>query len=151
MISSFLSTKAGTLFQMMSGVPHQCHHISLVQRHTCFIQFTKTKQSKSLHLLPVNVINTFKIACLCYHCHTNTVPSYATGMLHKKPSHTRSSSYTMLLLNRPAHSKATLCDHLLSFASSFVWNYIPNVRCAPSMSSSKSCSQTYLFHSVYKD
>ena len=63
---------------------------------------------------------------------------YITDMLHKKPLHTRntrSSSYTMPLLNRPAHSKVTLGDRSFSFASSSVWNSIPNdVRCAPSLS-----------------
>ena len=32
-----------TVFQMMSGVPHHCHHLSLVWRHICFVQFTKTE------------------------------------------------------------------------------------------------------------
>ena len=81
--------------------------------------------------------------------------AYVTDILHKKPLHTRntrSSSYTMPLLNRPAHSKATLGDHSISFASSSVWNSIPNdVRCAPSLSSFKSRLKTYLFRSVYKD
>ena len=110
---------------------------------------------KSLHWLPVKVRSTYKIACLCYHCHSSTAPSYVTDMLHKKPLHTRntrSSSYTMPLLNRPAHSKATLGDHSFSFASSSVRNSIPNdVRCAPSLSSFKSRLKTYLFRSVYKD
>ena len=34
---------SGTLFQMMSGVPNLFHYISLVWRHTCFVQFTKTE------------------------------------------------------------------------------------------------------------
>ena len=110
---------------------------------------------KSLHWLPVKVRSTYKIACLCYHCHSSTAPSYVTDMLHKKPLHTRntrSSSYTMPLLNRPAHSKATLGDRSFSFASSSVWNSIPNdVKCAPSLSSFKSRLKTYLFCSVYKD
>ena len=110
---------------------------------------------KSLHWLPVKVRSTYKIACLCYHCHSSTAPSYVTDMLHKKPLHTRntrSSSYTMPLLNRPAHSKATLGDHSFSFASSSVWNSIPNdVRCAPSLSTSKSRLKTCLFRSIYKD
>ena len=76
-------------------------------------------------------------------------------MLHRNPMHThntRSSSYTMPLLNRPAHSKATLCDRSFYFASSSVWYSIPNdVRCAPSLSSFKSRLKTYLFRSVYKD
>ena len=108
-----------------------------------------------LHWLPVKVRSTYKIACLCYHCHSSTASSYVTDMLHKKPLHTRntrSSSYTMPLLNRPAHSKATLGDRSFSFASSSVWNSIPNdVRCAPSLSSFKSRLKTYLFRSVYMD
>ena len=70
---------------------------------------------KSLHWLPVKVRSTY--------CHNSTAPLYVTDMLHKKPSNTcstRSSSYTMPLLNRPTHSKATLGDHSFSFASSFV-------------------------------
>ena len=99
--------------------------------------------------------NTYRIACFCYHCHSSTAPSYVADMLHGKPLHTRntrSSSCTMPLLNRPAHSKATLDDHSFSFASSSVWNSIPNdVRCAPSLSSFKSRLMTYLFRSAYKD
>ena len=110
---------------------------------------------KSLHWLPVKVRSTDKIACLCYHCHSSTAPSYVTDMLHRKPLHTRntrSSAYTTPLLSRPAHSKATLGDRSFSFASSFVWYSIPNdVRCAPSLSSFKPHLKTYLFRSVYKD
>ena len=79
---------------------------------------------KSLHWLPVKVRSTNKIACLCYHCHSSTAPSYVTDMLQKKPSHTRntrSNSHIIPLLHRPAHSKATLGD--LSFS---VWISIPN-------------------------
>ena len=94
---------------------------------------------KSLHWLPVNERSTCNIACLCYHCHSSTAPSYVTDMLHRKPLHSRNNSsisYTMPLLNRPAHSKATLGDRSFSFASSSVWNSIPNdVRCAPSLPS----------------
>ena len=50
------------------------------------------------------------------------------------------------------YSKATLGDRSFSFASSSVWNSIPNdVRCAPSLSSFKSRLKTYLFRSVYID
>ena len=114
-----------------------------------------TTHQKSLHWLPVKVRSTYNIASLCYHCHSSTAPSYVAEILNKKPSHTRntrSSSYTMPLFNRLAHSKATLGDRSFSFAPSSVWNSIPNdVRCAPSLSSSKSCLKTYLFCSAYKD
>ena len=111
-----------------------------------------TTHFRSLHWLPFKVRRTYKIAYLCYHCHSSTAPSYVTDMLQKKPSHsgnTRPSSCTMPFLNRPAHSKATLGDCSFSFASCSVWNSIPNdVRCAPSLSSSKCRLQTYLFRSV---
>ena len=114
-----------------------------------------TTHLKSLHWLPVKVRSTYKIACLCYHYHSSTAPSYVADMLQKKPSDTRnirSSSYTMPLLNRPAQSKATIGDRSFSSASSSVWNSIPNdVRCAPSLSSSMSRLKTCLFCSVYKD
>ena len=100
----------------------------------CFPKsFNITTHLKSLHSLPVKVRSTYKIACLCYHCHSSTAPSYVADMLQKKPSHTHntcSSSYTMPLLNRSAHSKASLGGRSFSFASSSVWNSIPNdVRC----------------------
>ena len=113
-----------------------------------------TTHLKSLHWLPVKVRSTYKIACLCYHCHSSIAPSYVADMLHKKPSHTRnthSSSYTMPLIIGPAHSNATLGDRSFSFASSSVWNSIPNdVRCAPSLSF-RSRLITFLFCSVHKD
>ena len=114
-----------------------------------------TTHLKSLHWLPVKVRSTYKITIPCYHCHSSTAPSYVANMLHVKPlptRNTRSSSYTMPLLNRPAHSKATLGDRSFSFAYSFVWNSIPNdVRCAPSLSSSMSSLKTYLLRSACKD
>ena len=109
-----------------------------------------TMPLKSLHWLPVKVRSTYKIAWLFYHCHSSTAQSCVTDMLHIKPSHTRSSSYTIPLLNGPARSKETLGERSFSFASSSVWNSIPNdVRYAPSLSSSKSRLKTCLFRSVY--
>ena len=113
-----------------------------------------TTHLKSLHWLPVKVRSIYKIACLCYHCHSSTAPSFVTDMLQKKPSHTRNTrsiSYTMPLLHISAHSKATLGDSSFSFTSS-VWNFITNdVKCAPTLSSFKYRLKTYLFRSVYKD
>ena len=44
---------------------------------------SKTTHLKSLHWLPVKVRSTCKIACLCYHCHSSTAPSYVADMLHR--------------------------------------------------------------------
>ena len=67
---------------------------------------------KSLHWLPVKVRSTYKIACLCYHCHSSTAPSYVTDMLHKKPLHTRNtrSSSSPCLFSIDMH---TVRQHLV--------------------------------------
>ena len=105
-------------------------HLQRIQNYAARVILRLPKSSsitihlKSLHWLPVKVGSTYKIACLCYHCHSSTASSYVTDMLHIKPLHTRnthSSSYTTPLLNRPAHSMATLGDRSFSFASSSVW------------------------------
>ena len=107
-----------------------------------------TTYLKSLHWLPIKVRSTYKI--LCYHCHSSTAPSYVADMLQKKPSHTRSRSYTMPLLSRPAHIKATLGDRSFSFASS-VWNSIPNNCQVCPITFIISVSFEDTFRSVYKD
>ena len=132
-------------------------HLQLIQNYAARVILRLPRSSsitthlKSHHWLPVKVRSTYKIVCLCYHCHSSTAPSYVAFILQKKPSHTRCSSYTMPLLNRLAHSKATLGDRSFSFASSSVWNSFSNdVSCAPSQSSSKSRMKTYSFRSDYK-
>ena len=161
-VSAFVLSRIDYCNSLLFGSTHDVtSHLQRIQNYAARVILRLPKSSsitthlKSLHLPPVKVRSTYKIACLCYHCHSSTAPSYVTGMLHKKPSHTCntcSSSYIMPLFNRPAHSKATFGDRSFSFASSSVWNSIPNdVRCAPSLSSFKSLLKTYLFRSLYID
>ena len=159
LVSAFVLSRIDYCNSLLFGSTHDVtSHLQQIQNYAARVILCFPKSSsiiihlKLLHWLPVKVRSICKIACLCYHCHSSTAPSYVADMLHKKPSHTRSSSYTMPLLNRPAHSKATLGDRSFSFASSSVWNSIPNdVRCAPSLSSFKSRLKIYLFCAVYKD
>ena len=162
LVSAFVLSRIDYCNSLLFGSTHDVTpHLQRIQYYAAGVILRLPKSSsitihlKSLHWLPVKVRSTYKIACLCYHCHSSTTPSYVADMPHIKPSHTRntrSSSYVVPLLNRPAHSKATLGDRSFSFASSSVWNSIPNdVRCAPSLSSCKSHLKTYLFCSVYKD
>ena len=163
LVSAFALSRIDYSNSLLFGSTHDVtsSHLQRIQNYPARVILCPPKSSsittylKSLHWLPVKVRCTYKIPCLCYLCHSSTAPSYVAEMLHKKPSHTRntrSSSYTMPLLNRPAHSKATLGDRSFSIASSSVWNSNPNdIRCAPSLSSHKSHLKTYLFCSVYKD
>ena len=142
LVSAFVLSRIDYCNSLLFGSTNDVtSHLQRIQNYAARVIFRLPMSSsitihiKSLHWLPVKVRRTYKIACLCYHCHSSTAPSYVTDMLHKKPLHTcntRSSSYTMPLLNRPAHSKAILGDRSFSVASSSVWNSIPNdVRCAP--------------------
>ena len=138
-VSAFVLSRIDYCNSLLFGSTHDVtSHLKRIQNYADRVMLRLPKSSsitthiKSLHWLPVKVRSTYKIACLCYHCHSSTAPSYVADMLQKKPSHTRitrSSSNTMPLLNIPAHIKAILGDRL---ASSSVWNFIPNfVRCAP--------------------
>ena len=142
LVSAFVLSRIDYCNSLLFGSTHDVtSHLQRIQNYAAQVILRLPMSSsitihlKSLHWLPFKVRSTYKIACLCYHCHSSTAPSYVTDMLHRKPLHTHnthSSSYTMPLLNRPAHSKATLGDYSSSFASSSVWNSIPNdVRCCP--------------------
>ena len=160
-VSAFVLSRIDYCNSLLFGSTHDVtSHLQRIQNYAARVILHLPKSSsiathlKLHHWLPVKVRSTYKIACLYYHCHSSTAPSYVAGMLHRKPSHTRNTrsiSYTMHLLNRSAHSKATLGDRSFSFDSSSVWNSIPNdVRCAPSLSSFKSRFKTHLFRSVQR-
>ena len=146
LVSAFALSRIDYCSSLRFGSSHNLtSHLQRIQNYAARVILRHPKSSsitthlESLHWLRVKVGSTCKIACLCYHFHSSSAPSYVADLLHKEPSHTRStrsSSYTMPLLNRPAHSKATLGDRSFSFASSSVWNTIPNdVRGAPTLSS----------------
>ena len=50
---------------------------------------------KSLHWIPVKVRSTYKIACLCYHCHSSTAPPYVADMLQIIIAHPQHSLQLM--------------------------------------------------------
>ena len=113
-VSAFALSRIYYCNSLLFGSTHDVtSHLQRIQNYAARVIFRLPKSSSttthlnSLHWLPVKVRSTYKIACLCYHCHSSTAPSCITDMLHYKPLHTRntrSSKYTMPLLNRPAHS-----------------------------------------------
>ena len=116
-VSAFVLSRIGNCISLLFGSTHDViSHLQRIQNYAARVNLRLPKSSsitthlESLHWLPVKVRSTYKIAYLCYHCHSSTAPSYVADMLHEKPSPSRSSSYTMPLLNRTAYSKATLGD-----------------------------------------
>ena len=114
LVSAFVLSRIDYCSSLLFGSTHDVtSHLQRIQNYAARVILRLSKSSnitahfKPLHWLPVKVGSTFKIACLYYHCHSSTAPSYVADMLQKRSSHTcnaRSSSYTMPLLNRPAHS-----------------------------------------------
>ena len=158
LVSDFVLSRIDCCSSLLFGSTHDVtSHLQRIQNYAARVilclpmSSSLTMHIKSPHWLPVKVRSTYKIACLCYHCHSSTAPSYVTDMLHRKPLHTRntrSSSYTMPLLSRPAHSKVTLGDRsfiLLLLLSGTLFQMISGVP------HHYHHLKTYLFRSVYKD
>ena len=107
LVSAFALSRIDYCKSLLFGSTHDVtSHLQRIQNYAArvilrlLMSSSITIHLKSLHWLPVKV-STYKIACLCYHCHSSTAPSNVIGMLHRKTLHTRntrSSSYTMPLL-----------------------------------------------------
>ena len=162
LVSAFVLSRIDYCRSLLFGSTHDVtSNLQRTQNYAARVILCLPKSSnitthiRSLHWLLIKERSTYKIAWLCYHCHSSTAPSHVSDMLKKKPSHTHnahSSSYTMPLLNRTTHSKATLSDRSFSLASSSVWHSFQNdVRCTPSLSTFRSRLKTYMFRSACKD
>ena len=93
-------------------------HLQQIQNYVarvilCLLKLSSiTTHLNSLHWLPVKVRSTYKIACLCYHCHNSTAPSYVTDMLHKihRTPSTLAPAHTPCLFSIDPH---TVRQHLV--------------------------------------
>ena len=95
LVSAFVLSKIDYCNSLLFGSTHDVTtHLQRIQNYAARVilrlpmSSSITMHIKSLHWLPVKVRSTYKIACLCYHCHSSTAPSYVTNMLHRKPLHT---------------------------------------------------------------
>ena len=83
-------------------------HLQRIQNYAAQVILCHQKSSsvtthlKLLHWLPVKVRSAYKIACLCYHCHSSTAPSYVVDMLQKKQSLT--PLHTLCLFSMHLHT-----------------------------------------------
>ena len=95
LVSAFVLSRIDYCNSLLFGSTHDVtSHLQRIQNYAARVILHLPMSSritihlKSLHWLPVKVRSTYKMACLCYHCHSSTTPSYVTDMLHKKPLHT---------------------------------------------------------------
>ena len=103
LVSAFVLSRIDYCYSLLFGSTHDVtSHFQRIQNYAARVILRLPKSSsvtihlKSLHWLPVKVRSTYKIACLRYHCHSSTAPSYVTDMLQK--------SYHTPTTLAPAHS-----------------------------------------------
>ena len=94
LVSTFVLSRIDYCNSLLFGSTHDVtSNLQRIQNYAARVILRLSKSSnitthfKSLHWLPVMVRSTFRIACLCYHYHSCTAPSYVADMLQKKPSH----------------------------------------------------------------
>ena len=94
-VSAFVLSRIDYCSSLLFGSTHDVtSHLQRIQNYAAraIMIIPKwvniTTHLKSLYPHHVKVRNTYKIPCLCYHCHNSTATSYVTCMLQKKPSHT---------------------------------------------------------------
>ena len=82
-ISAFVLSRIDYCNSLLFGSTHDVtSHLQRLQNYAARVILRLPKSSsiaihlKSLHWLSVKVRSTYKIACLCYHCHSCTAPSY---------------------------------------------------------------------------
>ena len=95
LVSAFVLSRIDYCNSLLFGSTHDVtSHLQRIQNYAARVILRLPKSSsitthtESLHWLPVNVRSSYKRACLCYHCHSSTAPSYVADLLHRKSSHT---------------------------------------------------------------
>ena len=95
LVSALVLSRIDYYNSLLLGSTHDVtSHMQRIQNYAARVILCLPKSSsittylKSLHWLTVKVRSTYKIAYLCYHCHSSTAPSYVYDILHKNPSHT---------------------------------------------------------------
>ena len=89
LLSAFVSSRIDYCNSLLFGSTHDVtSQLQRTQNYAARVILRLPKSSsiaihlRSLHWLPVKVRSTYKITCLCYHCHSSTAPSYVTDLLH---------------------------------------------------------------------
>ena len=87
LVSAFVLSRIDYCNSLLFGSTHDVtSHLQRIQNYAARVILCLPRSSsmtihlKTLHWLPVKVRSTFKIACLCYHCHSSTAPSYVASM-----------------------------------------------------------------------
>ena len=118
LVSAFVLSRIDYCNSLLFGSTHDVtSHLQRIQNYAARVILRHPKSSgitihlKSLHWLPVKGRSTYKIACLCYHCHSSTTPSYVTDMLQKSIAHPQHS--LQLIHHASSQQTNTVGKHLV--------------------------------------
>ena len=114
LVSTFALSRIDYCNSLLFGSTHDAtSHMQRIQNYAGRVILRLPKSSsitthlKSLHWLPVKVRSTYIIACLCYHCHSSTAPSYVSDICciksHCTPA-TLAPAHTPCLLSIDLHT-----------------------------------------------
>ena len=88
LVSAFVLSRINYCKSLLFGSTHNVtSHLQQIQNYAAQVILCIPRSSnitthlKSLHWLPDKVRSIYKIACLCYHCHSSTASSCVTDML----------------------------------------------------------------------
>ena len=106
LVSAFVLLRIDYCNTLLFGSTHDVtSHLQRIQNYAARVILCLPKSSsitihlKSLHWLPVKVRSTYKIACLCYHCHSSTHTPYLFSIdLHTVRQHLVIVHFLLLLL-----------------------------------------------------
>ena len=80
LVSAFVLSRIDYCNSLLFGSTHDVtSHLQRIQNYAARVILRLPMSSsitihlKSLHWLPAKVRSTYKIACLCYHCHSSTI------------------------------------------------------------------------------
>ena len=88
LVSAFVLSRIDYCNSLLFGSTHVTSHLQQIQNYAARLPMSSsiTIHLKSLHWLPVKVRSTYKIACLCYHCHSSTTPLTCCIKSHCTPA-----------------------------------------------------------------
>ena len=94
LVSAFFSSRIDYCNSLLLGfTPDETSHLQRMQNYASIVIFclpmsySIVTHLRLLHWLPVKGRSTYKIACLCHHCHSSSAPSYVRD-LRQKGHHT---------------------------------------------------------------
>ena len=93
LVSAIVLSRINYCNSLLFGSTHDVtSHLQRIQNYATRVILRLPRSSsitthlESLQWLTVKVRSTYKIACLCYHCHSSNASSYVADMLQKNPS-----------------------------------------------------------------